>query len=186
MIPKFLYIVTAAAILLLAGQKAIASENLLTLNPNFEEQATGWTPVDGTYWSISTRSIEKTSEEDSALRRVVFRGTEKGRTFTVWNTQEIPVEPGQQYTLSAAFQVLAPAGHRYSQAVVLKVFDGQRELSVLEGEPIENSRLYSIFPSVFTMPEQAAYVRVGLRVIVNETTDDLGYLFFDKVSLTKE
>jgi hypothetical protein len=186
MIPKLLSLITSVAILLPAGRTAMASENLLTLNPNFEEQAEGWSPVDGTYWSISKNSLDRAGEEDCALLRVIFKGTAKDRTFTVWNTQEIPVEPGERYTLSAAFQVLAPGSHRYSQVVVLKVYDGRNEIAVLEGEKIENSRRYSIFPSSFTMPKDAAYVKVGLRVIVNETADDLGYLFFDKVSLTKE
>lgn len=184
---KFRSLLITAALLLPVAQSALASDNLLTLNPDFSDQSSGWTPVDGTYWSISDHAMDKVNEADGALRRIIFKGTEEGRTFTVWNNEEIPVEPNESYKLSAAFHLLAPSNHRYSQLVLLKVFDAyQKEIVVLEGDPVENSRTYSIHPSILTMPAEAVYVKVGLRVTVNATADDLAYLYFDRVSLTRE
>lgn len=175
---KLLY---AAILTIFSAIPGSATENLLTLNPNFAEGKTGWEPVDGTtYWLIKPQSFEPEDEKGGSLCRVIFIGTRSGSKFTVWNKQEIPVKPEKTYTVGAAFLSLTHVPV-YSQSVVVKVFDTYgEEVTVLESDPVIASNAFSNYPFDFVMPD-GAYVKIGLRVTVNEKPSELAYLYFTNV-----
>lgn len=174
-------------ILILSALSAFG-QNLLTLNPGFEDGTKGWKGIDGSYWTISKAAAPWSDGGEKALQRVAYKGSKEGAVWTRWNEQKIPVKAGETYTLSAGMSGVGGGTGSWTLCPVLQVLDAAgKEIAVLEGGKLARSSSaakYSRLSANFTMPETAVQARVGVRIAINKELSATSYLRFDALSLS--
>lgn len=164
------------------------ADNLLTANPGFEEDGAHWGKMDGNYWRISENAAPWMNGGDKALQRIAYGGSKKDMIWTRLNDQKIPVKAGAEYQLSAAVAGVGGGSGAWTLCPVLVVLDAQgRELATLEGQKVSrgDGGGYKKSSARLTLPAGAAKAQVGVRVIIDEDLTDIGYLYFDTLSLTE-
>lgn len=138
-----------------------------------------WASIDGSYW----RQAPEGSLVNYDIQRTAYAGTSQGTRLTQSQQGTFPIEPGQQYHVTALASVTGQIG-RIAQTVSAQVFNAQGQiLFTAQSTPhIGHSQNKKIQLS-FIAPETAAAVKLRVHGEVLQTLEDTTNIRFKKVSL---